>query len=280
MKIIRLASEMAEFSAEMGREGKKIALVPTMGALHAGHLSLVDEAKKRADIVVVSIFVNPTQFGANEDFGAYPRQLEADAEACRSRGADVVFAPESSEIYAPDASTYVVEEFVSSNLCGKSRPTHFRGVTTVVCILFNIVRPDVAVFGEKDAQQVSVIKRMVRDLFIPVEIVASPIVREQSGLALSSRNKYLSNAQLENASQLHKALLVGKRLVEEGCSNVDRVKAEIVNTLSQVSRIRIIYVEIVDAETSLPMGEIVPGRSRAAIAVWMDQTRLIDNMVL
>ena len=280
MKIIRLASEMRDFSASMGAEGKKIALVPTMGALHEGHLSLIDEAKKRADIVVVSIFVNPTQFGPSEDFDAYPRQLEADAQLCKERGADAVFAPDRNQIYAPDASTFVVEEELGVHLCGKSRPSHFRGVTTVVCILFNIVRPQIAVFGEKDAQQVSVIRRMVRDLFMDVEIVAAPIVREASGLAKSSRNKYLSNMQLDNASQLHIALLAGKKLVEEGTLSVDRVKAEIVNQLSKVSRIRVIYVEIVDTHTSLPVSEIVPGKSRAAIAVWIDQTRLIDNIVL
>lgn len=280
MKIIRTAAEMSDFSKEMCKNGKKIALVPTMGALHQGHLSLIDEAKKLADIVVVSIFVNPAQFGPNEDFNAYPRPLEADMQACREHGAEVVYVPSREEIYAPDASTFVVEETVSSNLCGKTRPNHFRGVTTVVCILFNIVHPDIAVFGEKDAQQISVIRRMVRDLFMGVEIVCAPIVREKSGLAMSSRNKYLSTAQTENAAQLYKALLAGKKLVEDGVHNVDRVKAEIVNVLSKVSRIRVIYVEIVDFETSLPVNEIVPGKSRAAIAVWIDQTRLIDNIML
>ena len=280
MKIIQTPQEMSEFSAQMRKEGKRIALVPTMGALHEGHMSLIDIAKKNADIVVVSVFVNPTQFGPNEDFAAYPRQLEADAAACEARGVDAVFAPAASSIYKPDASTYVAEEEISANLCGKSRPNHFRGVTTVVSILFNIVRPHVAVFGEKDAQQVSVIKRMVRDLFIDVEIIRAPLVREKSGLALSSRNKYLHGAQLETARRLSQALEVGKKMVEGGCLNIHRVKAEIVNQLARSSRIRVIYVEIVDAETSLPVKEIVPGKCRAAIAVWLDSTRLIDNMVL
>lgn len=264
----------------MRRENKKIALVPTMGALHEGHLSLIDIAKKNSDITVVSIFVNPTQFGPNEDFSAYPRQLEEDAKACEGRGVDVVFAPLASSIYKKDASTCVVEEEISANLCGKSRPTHFRGVTTVVAILFNIVKPDVAVFGEKDAQQVSVIKRMVRDLFMDVEIIRAPLVRQENGLALSSRNKYLHGMQLETACRLSESLKVGKAMVEEGCRNIDRVKAAIVNSLAKSSRIRVIYVEIVDAETSLPVKELVPGKCRAAIAVWLDQTRLIDNMVL
>lgn len=280
MKIIQTPQEMSAFSAQMRRENKKIALVPTMGALHEGHLSLIDIAKKNSDITVVSIFVNPTQFGPNEDFSAYPRQLEEDAKACEGRGVDVVFAPLASSIYKKDASTCVVEEEISANLCGKSRPTHFRGVTTVVAILFNIVKPDVAVFGEKDAQQVSVIKRMVRDLFMDVEIIRAPLVRQENGLALSSRNKYLHGMQLETACRLSESLKVGKAMVEEGCRNIDRVKAAIVNSLAKSSRIRVIYVEIVDAETSLPVKELVPGKCRAAIAVWLDQTRLIDNIVL
>ncbi|MBO6101783.1 MAG: pantoate--beta-alanine ligase, partial [Opitutales bacterium] len=186
----------------------------------------------------------------------------------------------ASSIYRPDASTFVSEEQVSANLCGKSRPTHFRGVTTVVTILFNIVRPDVAVFGEKDAQQVSVIERMARDLFIDVKIIRAPLVREKSGLAISSRNKYLYGAQLQTAVRLSEALKAGKALVENGCLNINRVRAEIVSSLSKSSRIRVIYVEIVDAKTSLPVNEIKPGLSRAAIAVWLDQTRLIDNMIL
>lgn len=280
MQVISTPAEMTAFSKEMKAQGKRVALVPTMGALHEGHMSLIDIAKKNADVVVVSIFVNPTQFGPNEDFAAYPRQLEADVKACEARGADVVFAPKASSIYAKDASTFVNEEQISANLCGKSRPTHFKGVTTVVCILFNIVRPDVAVFGEKDAQQVSVIKRMVRDLFMDVEIIRAPLVRENSGLAISSRNKYLLGAQLDTAVKLSQALKAGKALVDKGILNINRVKSEIVNQLTTSSRIRVIYVEIVDAETSLPVNEIVKGKSRAAIAVWLDQTRLIDNILL
>ncbi len=280
MKIIQTPQEMSAFSAQMRKENKKIALVPTMGALHEGHLSLIDIARQNADITVVSIFVNPTQFGPNEDFSAYPRQLEVDAKACEERGVDVIFAPLASSIYLKDASTSVVEDEISANLCGKSRPTHFKGVTTVVAILFNIVKPDVAIFGEKDAQQVSVIKRMVRDLFMDVEIIRAPLIRQENGLALSSRNKYLHGMQLQTACKLSEALKVGKKMVEDGCTNIDRVKAAIVNSLSKSSRIRVIYVEIVDAETSLPVRELVSGKCRAAVAVWLDQTRLIDNMVL
>ena len=267
MKIISSPKEMKEFSANAKAAGKKIALVPTMGALHDGHLSLIDKAKSLADVVVVSVFVNPTQFGPNEDYDKYPRQLEADVAKCEEHAADVVFAPSPSDIYAPDASTFVSEEQISQNLCGKSRPKHFRGVTTVVSILFNIVKPDFGVFGEKDAQQVSIIERMVRDLFMDVEIVRAPIVREQSGLALSSRNKYMTQAERDGATRIRKSLLAGKALVDEGCTNIDRVKALVINTLAD-PKTRIIYVEIVDAKTSLPVSELAKGKCRISLAVW------------
>lgn len=268
---------MTAFSKSARLNGGKIALVPTMGALHEGHLSLVRKAKELADTVVVSIFVNPTQFGPNEDFDKYPRQLEEDAAKCEAAGADIVFAPSVSDIYLPDASTYVNEEDISRYLCGKTRPKHFRGVTTIVTILFNIVRPDIAVFGEKDAQQVSIIKRMVRDLFMGVEIVTGEIVRDENGLALSSRNKYLDKMERLGASRLHEALEDGRRLCIEGCSNVDRIKAHVINKVTN-AKTRVIYVEIVDAETSLPMLEAVPGKSRISAAIWYGQTRLIDNI--
>lgn len=279
MKIISSPKEMKEFSANAKAAGKKIALVPTMGALHGGHLSLIDKAKSLADVVVVSVFVNPTQFGPNEDYDKYPRQLEADVAKCEEHAADVVFAPSPSDIYAPDASTFVSEEQISQNLCGKSRPKHFRGVTTVVSILFNIVKPDFGVFGEKDAQQVSIIERMVRDLFMDVEIVRAPIVREKSGLALSSRNKYMTQAERDGATRIRKSLLAGKALVDEGCTNIDRVKALVINTLAD-PKTRIIYVEIVDAKTSLPVSELAKGKCRISLAVWYGQTRLIDNIVV
>lgn len=277
MKIISSPAEMTAFSKSARSNGGKIALVPTMGALHEGHLSLVRKAKELADTVVVSIFVNPTQFGPNEDFDKYPRQLEEDVAKCEAAGADIVFAPSVSDIYLPDASTYVNEEDISRYLCGKTRPKHFRGVTTIVTILFNIVCPDIAVFGEKDAQQVSIIKRMVRDLFMGVEIVTGEIVRDENGLALSSRNKYLDKMERLGASRLHEALEDGRRLCIEGCSNVDRIKAHVINKVTN-AKTRVIYVEIVDAETSLPMLEAVPGKSRISAAIWYGQTRLIDNI--
>ena len=277
MKIISSAEEMRTFSKECMRENKTVALVPTMGALHAGHLSLIDIARKNADVVVVSVFVNPTQFGPNEDFANYPRRPEEDFEACRSRGVDAVFAPPASEIYRPDASTYISEEQISQNLCGKSRPKHFRGVTTVVGILFNIIRPNKAVFGLKDAQQVAVIRRMVRDLFFDVEIIEAPIVRENSGLALSSRNAYLDPGEREGAKRIYESLLKGKALAEEGCTNVDRIKALVINSVS-CAKIRVIYVEVVDRLTSLPVQVAERGKSRISIAVWYGRVRLIDNI--
>ncbi len=280
MKIISSPKEMKEFSARAKAEGRKIALVPTMGALHDGHLSLIDRAKELADVVVVSIFVNPTQFGPNEDFDKYPRQLEADAQNCQARGADVVFAPKAEDIYAPDASTFVNEEQISQFLCGQSRPKHFRGVTTVVTILFNIVKPDIAVFGEKDAQQISIIERMVRDLFMDVRIVRAPIVRDANGLALSSRNKYMDKLEREGAARINRALKDAKQMIDtENCDNVDRAKAFVIHSISS-AKARVIYAEVVDAETSLPVQRIERGKCRISVAVWYGQTRLIDNILV
>ncbi len=280
MKIISSPKEMKAFSAEAKAQNKKIALVPTMGALHEGHLSLIKKARENADVVVVSVFVNPTQFGPNEDFDKYPRQLEADAKNCENAGADVVFAPSVGDIYAPDHSTYVSEEQISQFLCGQSRPKHFRGVTTVVTILFNIVRPDVAVFGEKDAQQISIIERMIRDLFMDVRIIRAPIVREESGLALSSRNMYMDKLERAGAARIHDALVAAKNLIEsENCLNVDRVKAFVINSIAN-AKARVIYAEVVDAGTSLPVAAIVRGKCRISVAVWYGQTRLIDNILV
>ncbi|MBC2594445.1 pantoate--beta-alanine ligase [Ruficoccus amylovorans] len=280
MQVIESPQEMQSWAIRMRGKGKLLALVPTMGALHEGHLSLIDAARQRADLTVVSIFVNPTQFGPNEDYGKYPRQLEADIAACEAHGADIVFAPKREEIFPADYSTYVNEEFVSKHLCGLTRPGHFRGVTTVVTILFNLCRPDVAIFGQKDAQQAAILKKMARDLFMPVEIVAAPIVREESGLALSSRNRYLEPSRLAEAAKIQQALKAGQDLVKGGSTSVDRVKAEVTHLLAQSRLIRIIYIEIVDRETMHPVREITPGKSLLAVAVWLEETRLIDNVEL
>ncbi|WP_269524606.1 pantoate--beta-alanine ligase [Coraliomargarita parva] len=280
MQTIQSVNEMQSHAIGLRSSGRLIGLVPTMGNLHEGHLSLVDIAKERADKVIVSIFVNPTQFGPNEDFDKYPRTLEADMEKCRARGVDIVFAPSMSEIYPPGYSTYVNEEKLSAGLCGVSRPNHFRGVTTVVLKLFNITRPDIAVFGQKDAQQCAVIKKMVADMNVPTEIVIGPTARDADGLATSSRNAYLTDFQRQDALTIPRALQEGKRLVDQGVRQVDRVVAEITHQLSLSRRIRMIYVQIVDRDTMEPAREIIPGRQIVCLAAWVDQTRLIDNILL
>lgn len=281
MQTIQSVNEMQSHAIGLRSSGRLIGLVPTMGCLHEGHLSLIDIAKERVDKVIVSIFVNPTQFGPNEDFDRYPQALEADLEKCRERGVDIVFNPTVDGMYPQGYSTYVNEEQVSAGLCGLSRPNHFRGVTTVCLKLFNITRPDIAVFGQKDAQQCAVIQKMVTDLNIPAEIVIGDTKRGADGLATSSRNRYLTNSQHEEALSLSKALLIGQRMVhEEGVRSVDRVVAEITHNLSSAYRVRVIYVQIVDRQTMEPAREIIPGQQLVCVAAWVDQTRLIDNIKL
>lgn len=262
-------------------QDQRIALVPTMGALHPGHLSLVTRAKALAQIVVVSIFVNPTQFGPSEDFSKYPKQLEADLAACEAAGVDCVFVPEAADIYPKNYSTYVVEEHIAKPLEGASRPSHFRGVTTVVAKLFNIVRPHCALFGQKDAQQVAVISKMVADLNFNIEVVVAPTVREADGLAMSSRNRYLSATQRSEALVLSRALRKATDMVAAGERRVDRLIAEATHLIGQQRRVRIIYVSIVNRQTMEAVkGEITPGTAVMTIAVWVDEVRLIDNEIL
>ncbi|MGF1450628.1 MAG: pantoate--beta-alanine ligase [Opitutales bacterium] len=280
MQVIEDLSEMQTLAIRLRVDGRLLALVPTMGSLHEGHLSLIDTAKTRADVCVVSLFVNPTQFGPNEDFESYPRQRSEDIALCEARGADIVFAPRAQDIYPPDFSTYIIEEKIGKGLEGVSRPGHFRGVTTVVAILFNLCRPDVAIFGQKDAQQAAIIKRMVRDLRFATEVVVTPTVRESDGLAMSSRNIYLEPNERVEANKINAALQTGKQLVAGGTLSVERVKAEVVHHLSQSRRLRVIYVEVVDPDTMEPERSVRPGRSLLVTAVWLDRTRLIDNLVL
>jgi pantoate--beta-alanine ligase len=278
MQIIQTIPEMQSLAIALRTQGKLIGLVPTMGALHEGHLKLIDAAKEKADVVIVSIFVNPVQFGPSEDFTKYPRTFEADVAACEARGADIIFAPKKDQIYPPGYSTYVTEERLSKGLCGISRPGHFRGVCTVVNILFNITRPDVAVFGRKDAQQAAIIQKMVTDLVLPVEVLVVATVREADGMAMSSRNRYLSEEQRVEARKINQALREGKRMVEEGVRSVDRVLAEVTHILSLSRRLRVIYVAMVDRETMAPVREIEPGKGLLAVAVWLNEVRLIDNV--
>lgn len=280
MQVIESPEQMQSTAVGLRSGGKLIGFVPTMGALHEGHLSLVDLAQTQADTVVASIFVNPTQFGPSEDFDQYPRDHEADLQKCEDRGVDIVFAPTKVALYPQGYSTYIVEEALSGTLCGVSRPQFFRGVCTVVAKLFNIVRPDIAVFGQKDAQQAAVLQRMVRDLHFPVEILVGPTVREPDGLALSSRNRYLNAGQRKSALRLHESLQKAGEMVRTGTLSTDRIVAEITHHLTSDRRLRPIYISVVDRETLKPLKEAVPGRTLIALAVWCDEVRLIDNVLL
>lgn len=276
---MKTIAEMRAACAEARRGGKRLGFVPTMGALHQGHLSLVRAARAQCDAVAASIFVNPTQFGPNEDFSKYPRSFERDREMLVAEGVELLFAPSVEEMYPKGAVTFVTVEGLSEKLCGRSRPGHFRGVTTVVAKLFHIVQPDVAFFGQKDAAQAVIIRKMVRDLDIPVEIAVCPIVREADGLAMSSRNAYLDAAQRRSATVLHRALLQVQSLAENG----ERSSAKLIDAAQGVFReeptVKVDYVEIVNNETLESVAE-VSGGALVAVAAFVGKTRLIDNAVL
>jgi len=280
MQVITSVFDMQSTAVDLRSKDRLIGLVPTMGALHEGHLSLIRLAKERADTVVVSIFVNPTQFGPNEDYAKYPRELPRDLDLCNKAGADIVFTPSVEEMYPKGYSTYVAEELISKPLCGISRPTHFRGVTTIVAKLFNLVRPDLAVFGQKDAQQVAVIKKMVNDLHFCIDIVTAPLVREPDGVAMSSRNRNLTATQREEARVISEALKRAKAMVDGGVHNVDRLVAEATHLMGTRRRVRVIYASVVDRCTMEAVREVLPGKAMMAIAAWVDEVRLIDNILL
>lgn len=276
MEIIRNIKEMQCFSDKNRADGKKISFVPTMGNLHEGHISLVRLAKRLGDIVVVSIFVNPTQFGPNEDYRSYPRTFEEDKNKLANENVDVIFYPEANEMYK-NPKTFVYVEDYSNILCGKSRPTHFRGVTTVVAKLFNIVKPDIAVFGEKDAQQAFIIKKMVKDLNFDIKIETGKIIRESNGLALSSRNGYLTEGEHNRASYIYKSLLKAKETIENGERDGNKIKEAIRKILNENNVGKIDYIEIVDDDTFTPINKI-QGNIRILIAIYVGKARLIDNM--
>jgi pantoate--beta-alanine ligase len=268
--------------ASARRAGRPIALVPTMGALHAGHTSLIEAARRdrgAPGFVVVSIFVNPTQFGPHEDFTRYPRPEAADLDACRRAGVDLVFYPVPAEMYAPDASTTVCVAGVTDTLCGPHRPGHFTGVATVVAKLFNIVQPDAAYFGQKDAQQLAVIRRMVRDLNMPIRVVGCPTVREPDGLALSSRNAYLKPAERQQALSLYRALTQARELIAAGQTDAAAILEQMRAVILAAGQATIDYVSIVDPESMQPVARI-GGPVLVALAVRIGATRLIDNMTL
>ena len=278
MLVIETAEEMQAWAQAQRAAGLRTGLVPTMGFLHEGHLSLIAEAKIRSDAVVVSIFVNPVQFGPNEDFEKYPRNEKRDLALCRGAGAAAVFLPTPASMYASDASVYVVEERLGQGLCGARRPGHFRGVCTVVAKLFNLALPHVAVFGQKDYQQAAIIRRMVRDLNFPIEVVVAPILREPDGLAMSSRNVYLAGDERTRALGLSRALEVAAEAVASGPCAADAVRQRMSEVLERHA-LKIDYAEIVDAGTLEPVTEAARGNV-ALIAAYCGKTRLIDNRVL
>lgn len=277
--IITSVREMKERVAAARAEGATISFVPTMGFLHEGHASLMREGRRRGDLLVLSIFVNPTQFGVGEDFESYPRDLGRDRRIARDCGVDIIFAPPAREMYPAGFQTWVNVETVSLPLCGASRPGHFRGVTTVVAKLFNIVKPSFAFFGEKDYQQLTVIRRMVADLNMEVEIVGMPTVREPDGLAMSSRNSYLSSAERQSALCLSRALDSASTLYRSGVVSVAALREEVLGILEREPDARVDYVEFRDGE-SLEEREVADDQTLLAVAVRIGTTRLIDNVIV
>lgn len=278
MKIIQSPEDMQKQARLLIRSGRSIGFVPTMGFLHDGHLSLIRIAREQADTVVVSIFVNPAQFGPNEDLDAYPRDFERDVQLCREAGTDYLFYPTADNMYLDGHSLWLSEDSLSKTLCGASRPGHFRGVCTVVAKLLNIVQPDVMLLGEKDAQQLRVLRRMVRDLNFPVQIVAGPTVREADGLAMSSRNKYLTPAERAEAVCLFQSLETARRLFANGERNAEKIKTAIRTVIEKTSG-RVDYIEVVDEET-LQRIQTLERSALVALAVKFSGARLIDNCVL
>lgn len=280
MQVIESVNDMQSSSVALRSEGKLIGLVPTSGFLHAGHRSLMEKAREQVDRVVVSIFVNPREFGPNEDFRRYPRDRERDLALCAEAGVDTVFIPSEAEMYPAGYASSVTEEKRSAGLCGPSRPHYFKGACTVFAKLINIVRPDALYLGWRDAQLAAVVRKMVEDLNFPVDILLGETVRDPEGLALSARNEYLNDFQRRDAVLVYKALCQGKALVESGILNVDRILAEVTHHIAQSRRLRVIYVSAVDPETMEPRREIVPGNTLVATAVWCDEVRLLDNILL
>ncbi len=279
MKVINTIPQMRAWTQTQKMSGFSVGFVPTMGYLHEGHLSLIREARKHAQKIVVSIYVNPTQFAPDEDLDAYPRDFKRDEQLCAAEGVDVVFYPSNEEMYVPQHKTFIITEDLAAKLCGRSRPTHFRGVTTIVAKLFNIVQPRVAVFGQKDAQQAIIIRRMVEDLNFPVQIVTAPIVREADGLAMSSRNKYLSARERTEAVFINRSLQLARKAFANGTRDLDSIRRQMETLLQENTSARIDYIEFTDAET---LGEPKPQKAPVllAMAAYFGKTRLIDNIIL
>ncbi|MHC4720455.1 MAG: pantoate--beta-alanine ligase [Planctomycetota bacterium] len=279
MQVAETTKSVRELVRAARGRGQKIGFVPTMGALHVGHISLIEAAVKQCDFVVVSIFVNPTQFCPGEDFEKYPRPVDADLQICRESGVDVVFTPTTQQMYGRNNLAWVTVEKLTEPLCGKFRPGHFRGVTTVCAKLFNVVAPDLAYFGQKDAQQAVVIKKMVADLNMPLHVVICPTVRHQDGLAVSSRNQYLTEQQRKDATLIYKALQKCREMIDSGATDTKSAIGEMCQVLDKAPAINIEYASIVDAETLQPVDPI-DGKILVALAVKIGNTRLIDNILL
>lgn len=279
MQIIRNPKRMQQTAISFKKKGCSVGFVATMGALHEGHLSLIRQAKKDNDLVIVSIFVNPAQFGPKEDIKKYPRTLKQDELLCKKAGVDFIFNPQVVDIYPVDFKTFVSVEQLSDLLCGAFRPGHFRGVTTIVAKLFNIVQPDIAYFGQKDAQQCVIIKRIAEDLNFPVKIKVMPIIREKDGLAISSRNVYLSNKDRQNALILSKALDLSRNLINSGVKRAEYIIKRMKALVQNIETAKIDYVVIINPENLEPV-ELIKGKVLIALAVRIGKTRLIDNIIV
>ena len=277
IKVIRKTSELQKFSKKMLLQGKSIGLVPTMGALHKGHIHLVETSAKNNDVTIVSIFVNPTQFGANEDFAKYPRRLQMDAKLCAEAGASIVFAPEPKEMYPEPLQTYVRNAELENAYCGKWRPGHFAGVLSVVAKLFNITLPNRAYFGEKDFQQLHVIRKMAFDLNFPVQVIGVKTIREKSGLAMSSRNEYMSLKERDAASSIYAGLLEAKKMYEQGIDSVAKLKGIVEKKIKQAGG-KIQYVEIANKNDLLPIKTKISKNAVILLACYFGKTRLIDHL--
>lgn len=280
MQIVNTIREMQRLAESFRTQRKKIVVVPTMGYLHAGHVSLVKTAREVSDVVITTIFVNPTQFGPGEDFERYPRDFERDQKLASEAGTDILFCPQRDEMYTPGFATYVEVEDVSKILEGKFRPTHFRGVTTVVAKLLNITKPHVAVFGQKDAQQAFLIRKMAADLNFDVSIIIAPIVREPDGLALSSRNGYLTPDERQRATALYKSVKRAELLISQGVRSADKLHTEIKKILIDANPTQVDYIAFVDPDSFKEVGTLTPPTVLVALAVRFGSTRLIDNMIM
>ncbi len=272
---------MQRVSRQLATSGKKIGLVPTMGYLHDGHLSLIKRALKQCDIVITTIFVNPTQFAPHEDLDAYPRDERKDLAKIKETGGQIVFIPKADDIYQPDFQTYVLVEKLTKTLEGEARPTHFRGVTTVVAKLFNICRPDISVFGMKDFQQAVVLKQMARDLNYPIKMIVAPTVREKDGLAMSSRNKYFNESQRQEALCLYRALKTAREMVRAGMTKTTKIRREMRSVVQATCpTAKIDYIAFTDSKTLQPVSDVTVQKTVCSLAVWVHNVRLIDNLKL